>query len=283
MTQNPTAHTPAPPQTATPWSAPQARAGRLAARLRDKSLRLGTLSAALQDISVLDSGTLAALPRLAAALSDQQEQEPLPSDPFRMLAPASQPSGLLTRALPWKKPASRLPVLSQAQWADWQREVQRSSLRLEEQFAALSELQARQRQLLNDLFEDSETLALAAALLAADSALPQDWRERLSLALTRRVADLHTASMIAGQSGEAVQQLLLSHAELQGRLEVAAGLMQYAAQTGVSLQQALEQQAVLHEPLALRLKSSFKRPSSPESSSSKSSAHEPSAPEPDTE
>ncbi|WP_424952633.1 hypothetical protein [Deinococcus sp.] len=235
-----------------PVLTPSVRAGRLAERLSGRCLRAGEFKGALREVGVLDSGALAALPRLSGDLSSFQQRQAqeqaalaLPADPLGQLLPTAP---VPRRKLGWPRKgrqASGAPVLSTAEWQTWRRQVEQASARLARQWESLSELQARQARLVSDLRADALTLALASEALLTDEALPEAWRWELASSLKARVADVQTALSVATQLGEATGLLLGNHHLVQGRLAVAANLMLYAAQTGISLQQALDDRASL--------------------------------------
>ena len=135
-------------------------------------------------------------------------------------------------------------MLSHEQWQAWQAEVGRTAEHLGRQWDRLAGFQARQAALHAELQADIETLVLAAAEVRDDPALPPDWRQDLDSALRGRVGDLQVALTVAVQLGEATDQLR-NHQLMQGRLQVAAGLLVHAAQTGRTLQQALADQVRL--------------------------------------
>ncbi|MFC4454064.1 hypothetical protein [Deinococcus sonorensis] len=233
------------PQTGTGHAfdtSPPARAERLAARVSGRSQI--SLSTALHEISILDSGTLTALPAVTQSLNELLTTDPLPPDPLRQLI-AKQPAGW-SRRLPWRS-ASRAPQLNEAAWTAWQADVRHTSERLARHQRQLSELQARQAQLLHDLHDDAQTLTLTASMLSADEALTEPVRQALVRALQVRVAELQTAVVIVRQTQAATDQLAVHHAELQGRLTMAAQLIHAAAQTGMSLQQVMNDWATLND------------------------------------
>ena len=252
FTQVTDAMNPAPDSTpsAEPTAGPTAdRALRLAARLKGRCLRSGGTGPALHETSVLDSGSLAALPRLSADLLHLQEHSVLPADPLRQLL---DPQAGRTAGGRWiwtlgrRKPAqARVPVLSGAQWQSWQTEVTQTSERLAQQWGQLSTLQARQELLSEDLQTDALILTRAAETLLADPELPGLWRDELAQALRERALEIRTALEVAGQLGGALRLMQGNHALLQERLLAASRLLLYAAQTGLSLQQALEAQVSL--------------------------------------
>lgn len=218
---------------------PAARAGRLAARLRGKCLRTGSVESALQEIGFLDSGALAAMPRLSGDVLDFQERHgagPL-GDPLRLVLPR--------RKARWPRRRAELPVLSSEEWQRWQAEVEGAAPLLARQVTLLSVLQARQTRLVADLGADLLVLTLVSELLHGDDALSVLWRGDLTSALGARAAELGTALTVAGQLGAALSLLSGHQRLLSGRLEVATRLLLYAAQTGVSLQQALAEQEEL--------------------------------------
>ncbi|WP_407572332.1 hypothetical protein [Deinococcus altitudinis] len=236
--------------------APDHRAVRLAARLKDKCLRSGGTGAALHETAMLDSGALTALPRLSADLHHLQEHDPLPADPLRPFTAGQTPGGTGGRrwSLGRKKQATApAPVLSGAQWQAWQEEVKQTGERLAHQWRQLSTLQVRQEQLLADLQTDARILTRAAELLLADSDLPPLWREELAQAMKERALDVQNALGVARQLGGAVRLLLGNHTLMQGRLLTATQLLLYAAQTGTGLQQALNAQLGLNTLPEMRL------------------------------
>ena len=228
---------------------PAVRAGRLAERLKGKCLRSGGAGAALHEIGVLDSGALTALPRLSADLLRFQEQEPLPADPLRLLTavspPGGRPGGRIWNLGKKSRPEVRTPVLSGAQWQSWQAEIQQTGQRLARQWEQLTTFQARQEQLLVDLQTDALILTQAGQTLLTDPELPELWRNELAQAMRERALDVGAALEVAGQLGSAVRLLLSNHALMQGRLLAATQLLLYAAQTGLTLQQALDAQVGL--------------------------------------
>ncbi|WP_407541891.1 hypothetical protein Q0M94_20655 (plasmid) [Deinococcus radiomollis] len=233
------------------------RALRLAVRLKGRCLRSGGTGPALHETSVLDSGSLAALPRLSADLLHLQEHSALPADPLRQLLnpPAGRTAGGRWTLSSWslgswspgkRKPAqARVPVLSGAQWQSWQTEVTQTGERLAQQWERLGTLQARQELLSEDLQTDALILTRAAETLLADPELPGLWRGELAQALRERALEIRTALEVAGQLGGALRLMQSNHALLQERLLAASRLLLYAAQTGLSLQQALEAQVGL--------------------------------------
>jgi len=233
MTQTAAPALPAPD----PSLLPAARAGRLAARLRGKCLRSGSVEAALQEIGFLDSGALVAMPRLSSDVLDFQRQHGQTGDPLRLFVPRQK--------VGWPRRRAQLPVLSRQQWQGWQAEVEGAAPLLARQSTLLSVLQARQTQLVADLRADLLVLSLASELLDGDAALSVLWRGDLTSALAARAAELGTALTVAGQLGEALSLLWGHQRLLAGRLDAASRLLLYAAQTGVSLQQALAEQEEL--------------------------------------
>jgi len=214
---------------------PGARAGRLAARLRGKCLRSGSVEAALQEIGCLDSGVLAAMPRLSGDVLDFQRRQGPVSDPLRLFVAPQKGR--------WSRRHSQPPVLSRQQWQSWQAEVEQAAPLLARQATQLSVLQARQTQLVADLRADLLVLELASELLHGDAALSSLWRGDLTSALGARAAELGTALTVAEQLGTALSLLWGHQRLLAGRLDVATRLLLYAAQTGASLQQALAEHA----------------------------------------
>ncbi|MGY2895349.1 hypothetical protein [Deinococcus sp. UYEF24] len=229
--------------------APADRAVRLAARLKGKCLRSGGTGAGLHEIAVLDSGALAALPRLSADLLHLQEHDPLPADPLRQLTVAQAPGrtgGRLWNLGKKKTAPAHAPVLSSAQWQSWQEEVKQTGERLARQWGQLGTLQVRQELLLTDLRADALILTRTGELLLADPDLPQLWRDELAQAMKERALDVQNALGVAGQLGSAMRLLLGNHTLMQGRLLAATQLLLYAAQTGMGLQQALDAQVGLN-------------------------------------
>jgi hypothetical protein len=238
-----------PPDASPSTLTPDMRAGRLVARLKGKCLRSGSVGTSLHEVAVLDSGALTALPLLSADVLHFQEREPLPADPLRQLSTGnlsgSRPGGRLWNLGKKRGAAARPPVLSSEEWQAWQHEIRQTGDRLAQQWGRLNTLQARQERLLAELRTDALILTQAGQALLSDPELPGLWRGELAQALRERGQDVQNALGVAGQLGGAVRLLLENHTLMQGRLLAATQLLLYAAQTGVSLQQALNAQVSL--------------------------------------